>query len=545
MKLNATEENVYQAVNYLLKINKVKVTPGTVRERLWMHPDFPGLTAVSDVLDELNVPHMTAKLSSDMLGSLPMPALLLLNIDGGLMAPVMRVSEGKVEWMHTRRGIRKEPVEEFCQKWTGVTLMTEYSDLAGDPNYEKKKKQERRENLRMAAFFVAALFSVCGTFFYHPGTVPVDIKIPFYEMAALKCGGAAVSLLLVWYNLNSSSSFLRRLCRACSSLNCENLLDSGGSRIFGANSSEIGLIYFVGTLTTMFFGLFTGDVPELLAWLIVINMISIPCTLYFLYHQAFVVRRWCLLCIAVQLLLWAEFYVGYRYSSERSLLFVSNVLPVFLVITPLLLLFWFLIRKGLIASLHLPAMEKTMQQLKFDVDYVRTLFGKQSSLPPFSDGMKMGRLGGESASNTLIIVTNPGCDVCAQAQREVRALVSPSNDLQVLIIFSTSYAAGSEPARVAGAILNLPESDIPGMLEKWFLLRHAGKARWHKSMKTMPSDFTGESQLELHLSWAELAGVNNLPCLFLNGIELPRVYSLTDVDRLCRQLQTNKEFVRP
>ncbi|WP_031530373.1 vitamin K epoxide reductase family protein [Dyadobacter crusticola] len=544
MKLNATEENVYRAVDSLLKMNKVKVTSATVREKLWLHPDFPGLTAISDVLDELNVPHMTAKLSPDMLSTIPVPALLMLNVDGGMMATVRSVSEGKVEWLHTGEGIRKEAIEDFGKKWTGVVLMSEYSELAGDPEFEKKKKLERQDHFRMVAFAMAAAVSLCGTLFYSPGHLTADVKAPFFELLVLKCLGLIMSLILVWYNLDSSNSYLRRICQNSQHFNCRSLLESMAGRFLGVNWSEIGLIYFLATLSVMVFSLLSRHVPELLAWLILVNMITIPYTFYSVYYQAFVARRWCLLCLAAQVVLWAEFWVGFHYTSERSLMFVSNVLPVFLIVVPILLLFWWIIKKGLIASLRLPAVEKTIEQLKFDAGYVQALFGKNKYIPAFFEQMKIGRLGNPDAANVLTVVTNPSCEACAQVHGQVRELVSVSADVQVQIVFSASTAPGDESGVVVKKLLNLPETEIPGWLEKWFLLRFLGKSRWLKCIESVPSDHSADRQLELHLSWIELAGISTTPALFLNGHELPRLYAVRDVEKLCRLIRVNGDLVR-
>ncbi|WP_439558635.1 vitamin K epoxide reductase family protein [Dyadobacter sp.] len=544
MKLNATEENVYRAVDSLLKMNKVRVTSATVREKLWHHPDFPGLTAVSDVLDELNVPHMTAKLSPDMLGTMPVPALLMLNVDGGIMATVRSVTEGQVEWLHTGEGIRREPVEDFGKKWTGVVLMSEYCEGAGDPEFDKKKKLERQDQFRMVAFAMAAAVSLCGTHFYSPGHLAVEVKALFFELLVLKCLGLVMSLILVWYNLDSSHSFLRRICQNSQHFNCRSLLESAAGRFLGVNWSEIGLIYFLATLSVMVFSLLSKNVPELLAWLILVNMITIPYTFYSIYYQAFVARRWCLLCLAVQLVLWAEFWVGYHYTSERSLLLVSNVLPVFMIVVPILMLFWLMIKKGLIASLRLPAIEKTIEQLKFDPNYVQVLFGKDKYMPSFFEQMKVGKLGNPYAANVLTVVTNPLCEVCAQVQAQVRELVAVTSDVQVHFVFSASPAPDDDSGIIVKKLLNLPEAEIPDLLEKWFLLRFLGKSRWLKSINNIPGDHSAEQQLALHLSWIELAGITTTPALFLNGHELPRPYSVRDVEKLCRLIQVNPDLVR-
>lgn len=58
MKLNPAEKNAFEALEYVLHATKVKVTSPTIRERLYLHPDFPSIAALSDVLNEWKVPNV-------------------------------------------------------------------------------------------------------------------------------------------------------------------------------------------------------------------------------------------------------------------------------------------------------------------------------------------------------------------------------------------------------------------------------------------------------------------------------------------------------
>ena len=100
-------KNALDATKALLDFSKVPATKLGLREALWQHPDFPSLNALSDVLNDFQVPNLSTRLTPDRLHEIPLPALTYLNIDGGMFAPIRNVN-GSVEWLHTQRGWQKE-----------------------------------------------------------------------------------------------------------------------------------------------------------------------------------------------------------------------------------------------------------------------------------------------------------------------------------------------------------------------------------------------------------------------------------------------------
>ena len=61
MKLNDAEQNAFEALKYVVEATGVKVTSKSVREQLYLNPDFPSLLSFSDVLNQWNVSNMAAR----------------------------------------------------------------------------------------------------------------------------------------------------------------------------------------------------------------------------------------------------------------------------------------------------------------------------------------------------------------------------------------------------------------------------------------------------------------------------------------------------
>lgn len=212
MKLNLSEKNALEATNMLLYLSKVRVTAHSLRDALWQHPDFPSLSALSDVLTDFNVPNMATRLTPDRLPEIPLPALAQLQVDGGVFAPVRKVGS-TVEWLHTQRGWQSESYNDFVHKWTGVALLIEPNATSGEREYAQNRRREWIDSLRIP--FIVSVIMVClGVVLWSLlQKFPLASHLSYYGLLATKLAGTIVSGMLVWYGIDSQNSFLQKVCQ--------------------------------------------------------------------------------------------------------------------------------------------------------------------------------------------------------------------------------------------------------------------------------------------------------------------------------------------
>lgn len=539
MKLTDSEENTYKAVRNLLREAKVKVTDTTLIKMLRHHPEFPRLTAVSDVLDELRVANLSTQLSIDQLKSVPLPTMVFLNVDEGIMAPVTKICEGDVHWLHTKYGYQVERIENFVRNWSGITLIMETTELSGERNYFRNNILEIWTRVRlpfMAGLLGIALFLVYlrnGQVFHQP-------QFPIFQLLlALKLIGTVTCLMLVWYSIDSANTFLRKVCQLNGTTNCSNLLSSQAAKLFGViNWSEIGLIYFAGSLLTIVISAFEGTSLGTLQAIKLLNLAALPYTAYSISYQAFRAKTWCVLCLTIQFILWSEFVVmlpiAVVWPTGNDLILIAIGFTVSLFI-------WLLVQPGMHALIKIKPLEMSHQKLKFDSDYISTLLNKQRYLPPIFTGMKVGRLGNPQATNTLIMVTNPTCEACARIHGEIESTIKYQQELQCIFILAGSNIEGEISGEVTRTILALSESEISSGIHSWFGQKHMGVNKWkHLIKQNQQLGTDGSEQMEMHLRWLELAGVTSTPTLFLNGVSIPRMYAISEIAKLTRQLQLSR-----
>jgi hypothetical protein len=104
----------------------------------------------------------------------------------------------------------------------------------------------------------------------------VDNLFSFVSILVLKLVGTFITVLLLIYEIDRTNSFVKNICRAGDRTNCDAVLASEASRIFGVSWSEVGF-------------------------------------------QWRIIKQWCLLCITVQAILFCELIWGIVNLWNRGL----------------------------------------------------------------------------------------------------------------------------------------------------------------------------------------------------------------------------------
>lgn len=540
MRTINAEKNALDATKALLDFSKVPATKLGLREALWQHPDFPSLNALSDVLNDFRVPNLSTRLTPDRLHEVPLPALMYLNIDGGMFAPLRNVN-GSVEWLHTQRGWQKESLAQFSQKWSGVTLLIEPNEQSGERDYVQNRRRETLGILRVL-FIVGAILVILGLLVSNAlQTFPWAGYSTYYLIGLTKLAGTFVSSMLVWYSLDTQNEFLQKVCQINGRSNCQSILSSSAAKLTDWLSwAEVGLFYFAGGLLTLIAGLLTGN-SELLTSLggslYVLTLLVLPYTVWSVYYQWRVARELCVLCLSIQALFWVEFLVafgnfGWHLDAGNWLAEVSTwkIVGAAFLIMPLL---WTLMKPALRKSLAYSPLLKDFQKLKFDPKYLEGLLSTPRTLPPIFEGMKVISMGNPEAENILIVVANPTCSACRRNHIALKKNLERNADLHVQIILALSPRGTDIADQVGRQILSLPAAEMEAALNNWYATNENDYGTWQQNTEGEYQSEKAINEGMMHQRWLELAGVMQVPTSFLNQIELPKFYFPHELPRLC------------
>ncbi|MCF0054161.1 vitamin K epoxide reductase family protein [Dyadobacter sp. CY356] len=529
--MNPFEQNALDALSELLRSANVKITKQTLRKALLRHPHFPSLASLKDVLNECKIKTIAARGSIEKLAGLPLPALAFFNIDGGIFAPVRKVSESQVEWYHTQKGWQNETLYEFEQKWNGAILLIEPTTDSNEKNYNSKRIQELLTNSLFPVITIGILAFI-GLLFWN--------RHPLYSSAEswragllmlIKLGGAGLSGLLMWQSINPAEPVIRKNTSLIVEKRKNNsLLNSKGANLFNWLSwAETGVVYFVGSILGICIAAIFNE--KIIDQLFLLNLISLPFTFYLIYYQAGKAKKWCLTCCIVLVLFWFEFAVWYYFFGNFN--FSDSIKAYSLLVSYLFIAALYALIKPVIASQkQWYEVIREIKRMKFNPDYVGSIFKNSAQLPPVFENMKIIGIGDPVARHIITLVYSPSNPESAEIHNGLSELFLKNSNIYWRIIF---LPLNEKDIQFIQAILNCPQETALEGLNKWFLNIDQSIGKWKNNLENGSglSEEEIKTQVSLQGNWCNLARITAIPAIFVDGKPIPVVYQTYDIPLLC------------
>jgi uncharacterized membrane protein len=521
----------------LCKSLNVKITTSTLKKDITEHPDYPGLTSISDVLNQYGVTTLPLKFKIEHLDKLPKPFIAHIKgktVKHNLFAVVLSYDSHKVIFYNPEtKTTDSVSTEEFSNRYLNVILAVEVNEEVGEKEYDKIKKAERYQNLIQTITIFLIPLIVCVSIFVAFITAGIQATGPVL-FGTITLVGSIIAVLLLFHEVDEYNTAVNQICQTTKKVNCSAILNSKGSQIFGFSWSLLGSVYFFGILISLLTGGITNSqILFLLSW---INVFALPYIIYSLSYQYFVAKQWCILCLGVQAVLLTQFIAGFlsgfhnklHYSEITIQSFLTVIASFAVVFTALLLL--------------IPALEKAkqsrqnniaLQRLKNNRQIFEALLDKQKMIGNTADGLGI-VLGKSDAKNKLVKVCNPYCKPCAQAHPLLEELLENSNDLQVQIIFNaTTDEMMVRPAKHLLAIAEQQATELTKRaLDDWYLPTKKDYNAFAEKYPLLDGIEKQNLAIQTMDKWCKEAEITFTPTFFINGYQLPEIYTVADLKYL-------------
>jgi hypothetical protein len=536
MKLSINERNAFFALKRLLNLRNISVTATTLKNKLLIEPAFPSPGALSNVLKDFNLFSVVALIKPDLLTRIPTPAIAYFENGMGYVT-IDKINNNQVTWYHNELGLYKESIAEFTQKWQGIILVgksnTSEPERVGEDNFEINLRLENIAKFRKPFINISLAF-ILGYFIFNNLQVVTNKQAThFCGITFIKIAGLFLSMILIKFNIygdkciEDSTSLISKIKNNfVISLNLES------RKILGwLTWSEIGLIYFI----TGLFSLFLINTNNALIFLKWFNIITIPYTLWAIYYQIAVIRKWCYICMGAMALLWLEFY----FLTTTPLFLNENTsfpINLFLITILLVTVFWVFVKKHLIRSLTNETLYHSFQRTKFNTEFVKSIFNSNQSFIPIFEDMQTLLVGNHDAENTLFAVLNPNSTVSAIRFNELVSLSNLNTKINCKIILVPDSLNDLIGIKVIRNIFNLPDDQRLSALSKWFKQPNFKKHAFKNDLNESDESSIG---LNANTSWVFLARIPlTIPTIFLNKSILSTIYNIKDIPKLLRILKS-------
>lgn len=524
-----------------LQLLRVPVTGTTIQNTVLNHPEYPSLLSMHDALRSWNVDSAAIRLPQESILQIPVPFIAHhLTGDGEGFVLVTDANEDTIRYIRRMKQF-SAPLHEFIREWDGIALLAQQNDRSGEKDYAGNRRKEKFSDLRIAAFLFSlfAASVVAGYSFYHK-TSTLLLTVGYVSLVILELAGLIISTLLLSYEINKVNPALQKICRAGSKTNCNAVLDSEKARIFGWLSwSEIGFAYF----GSGFISLLMSALGVSLSFLflpVFLTAFALPYILFSIYYQWRVVKQWCVLCLAVQVILLLEFITSLStglFFAGTSLPFSATAMASFIILGMTLLMGWFFLKPLLLKTEDEKRLRRELVRLKANPNVWEALLERQKGIisPPHDMGII---LGNHSAANILIKVCNPYCNPCAKAHPEIERLLDEHDNLKVQILFTATNDETDAKALPVKHLLSIADEGDTSLtkraLNDWYL---ADEKNYRAFADKYP--LTGELKLqagkvEVMSSWCREVKIEFTPTIFINGRQLPEIYNIEDIKHLIR-----------
>jgi uncharacterized membrane protein len=524
-----TESNPVSATKSLIRQLGIKVSNSAIKTQIDNHPDYPSILSISDSLKQWKVDNFAIQAKKEKLNELPLPFIAHLKKQGGSFITVINITDTGVIYKNDSGGEAHKPIADFLQEWSGVTLLAEPGEHAGEKNYKESRKKEILHSLKLPLVIAIVLSFSAFALIYQYNTL---YSFAYCLLLILNLSGCAIAALLLWYEIDKANPVLKQICRLGRQTNCSAVLNSKQAKLFNVISwSEVGFFYFAGGFISLLVaGTQATALLQLLAWL---NLLALPYTIFSVYYQWKVAKQWCPMCLAIQAIIITEFITAITsgifllQAVEFSLLNIlapSYLLPA---------ITWFLLKPLLLQSQEAKRIKKELLKFKFNHKIFDTLLQKEKHLAADPSGLGI-TLGNPNAKNTIIKVCNPYCGPCAKAHPEIDEMLEKNKDLKVQILFTATNDEKDKANKPVKHLLAVAakqnEQETKYALNDWYL---AGKKDYGAFALKYPmnGEITQQDyKVEAMSKWCKEIGIAFTPTFFINGNQMPDVYNIQDLN---------------
>ena len=407
----------------------VRVTRSTVDKQIRQHPEFPQVRSIADTLASFGIKSRAALLDPQDYSKVQFPMLarcVETDTHGNefeALVVVGNIADEKVEFFEARQGWKTAPLSKFQNIWDGKALLVAASPQAGEDDYFRKRFLEVTSGLRglvLTCLLLALVIALLAI-----GLTSGVAVITWLPMLLIKIFGMGVSFILLAQTIDKDSPIFARSCESKGQVSCADVLSSPAAKLFGwLNMSELGFLYFTGTFIALLLSLCLANqvVNVYLLWL---TMAALPYTFFSVYYQKQVIRKWCKLCLYIQLAFWLEFIAGVRFWVTPE--FSINSVAILLLGLLLPLTFWTAFKDNIGIKRQMDLLLDTLDRVKRNRSVIEAQLDSENivELEPLYGDI---RIGNSTAVHQAIFVTNLFCPHCKAAHREIKNLMKSAGE---------------------------------------------------------------------------------------------------------------------
>ncbi|CAL2076103.1 vitamin K epoxide reductase family protein [Tenacibaculum sp. 190524A02b] len=501
----------------LLKRNNISFNKEELSFQIQSHPSYPSIHAITGVLDHFNIENVAAEVPTDKETLLQLPDCFIAQINTDVGQELVTVERKALDYLilKTNNKEEKHTEGEFIAAFTGILLGVE------EPEEDTVITKKVNNNLAYVVFGITAVLLGFSLFQSTSSILPV-----FHILLSVL--GLVISVAIVKQELGLQTAIGNAFCSGTDDKkDCNAVLTSKGAELFkGYKLSDLSILFFTTMAISSFFLI---NSPELVY---TISLLALPITLYSIYYQYKVVKKWCALCLSIVGVLWLQAGITFFADSYVSN-FISNDWLIFGIVTAVVWLAWYYIKP--LVSENKTLKKQHIENIRFKRNFAifNSLLQKSPQVNTYIEKDESIIFGNPKATMEIVLVTNPFCGHCKPVHKQIHTLLELYGEtVKVKVRFNVGLDdTESELVKITSSLLSIYKTqgeqvcleamdEIYGDTEvdTWL-------AKWENSAEKE----TSINELKKQQTWCTNYAINFTPEILINGRSYPKEYDRADL----------------
>jgi uncharacterized membrane protein len=507
------QENTVNIIYKWLKQSHYDVSIEKIQLQFLSHPDIGTLSSITDTLNAFKIENQAAQIDIGNIPNLKEPFLSLIRnnkVDQFVLTKV--ISTVSVEIYTGQEKSFSISFDNFKKIFLGIIVVI---DKQKPTLHLKIYNWLKPSSLSLLAFTVFFLFWLQST-----------QTINIYAYLLLTIAGLTCSYLLFVHSLGFNNHFLQRFCTLSKNTDCGQVLHSKAANLGkDINLTDVGIVYFSVQLIYLLL------LPNVISILLAVSIVGILFPIYSIYQQAYIIKKWCPLCLTIAAILLLQGIVAIISISE--IFFQPRFIAGVLCITALVCIVWHYLKKLFENSARLHNTE--IECLSFKRNYHLFITYYKLTNPIEDSRIKKEKeiiIGSEQAPIQITLISNPLCPACQKAHSELKSFLQqfPAN-ISLRIVFFVPYHNTHDPGTMIASWLvhtyfNNKEKGIK-TIENWYANPNFKE---FDKLKLL-SDIVKQQQpfLQNQAQWCVQQRLTLTPLLLINNKIFPLIYRTNDL----------------
>ncbi|HCT29364.1 MAG TPA: hypothetical protein DIW31_01205 [Bacteroidales bacterium] len=505
----------------LLKKSNVKVNEDEFEFQLLSHPSYPSLHSITGVLDHFSIKNYALEIpkSFEALALLPSNFLAFIKTDD--YSGFVLASKQEFGFQLFFDDSKKQVMlfNNFLDAWTGVIVIIE-------DEVQEIKHDVKKARFSNVIFYIVPIVLLAISFYY---------KATLFQTTHLLLSiiGAVICILIVQHEMGLHSVILEKFCsQENKRTSCDAVLNSKGATLFKVfKFSDIGIIYFASLI---FSWILVTISKTSFNPIVLITGLAIPFTFFSIFYQYKVVKKWCLLCLSVVLVLWLQ---------ATSLLFLDlNKTVLSLSVESLTLTAFSFFASFALWQFISPRLKKEQELRTLKIDHFKfkrnfnifkSLIARTEKINTTIENIHELVLGNTSNNSPIeiVVITNPLCGFCKEAHKLVENLLLRADyNIRIIIRFNVSTDFNSTDTKIAMRLIEIysKESEQKCLEALHDIYSNYNPTDWLQKWGEA-LEIRNTHTIVKAKEWCKQNNINFTPEILVNGKSFPSEYNRTDL----------------